>query len=296
MLPPFVPPSARVPKEPLPLITEFVIERTASVAVAEPPEAFEAVEAVEASASPRAWTSESEVPLPSIDEFVIRRSESEGRVAAEPAPVPPELPQEPARAEAAEERMAGETTAKAPAEAAEEEAPTEADATLAMSAQDETAIPAAEETPPGAVFNDESGNVEGSTPGVSTVEAWTASSMSAAAGGAESAEHATPPAAPAAAVGAPAEDWVADERDAFDWQRVSGLASSPDEARRAADDWAATSWDRGHKSEHEHVAAALVQIARRIRAGELKVEVPQQATAEASLAAVLAALLADGDR
>jgi hypothetical protein len=174
------------------------------------------------------------------------------------------------------------------------------EAGTATSAQDELAIPASEETPPGAVFNDESGKAEVSTPGVTAAEAWTASSMSAAAAGAESVAEGgatEEPAAPApTATGAPAEEWVADERDAFDWQRMAGLAASPDEARRAADDWAATSWDRGHRSEQEHVAAALVQIARRIRAGELKVEVAQQATAEASLAAVLAALLADGDR
>lgn len=295
MLPPFVPPSARVPKEPLPLITEFVIERTESVAVAEPPEAPEAAQETEA---PRAWTSESELPLPSIDEFVVRRSESGQPAAAAAAPVPPELEREP------------EVQAEAPAEAPEAEAgeaevrqetPTEVEAELATSAQDESPVPASEETPPGAVFNDESGTAEVSTPGITAAEAWTASAMSAAAAGAESAGKpaAEEPAAAAPApapVGAPAEEWVADERDAFDWQRMAGLAASPDEARRAADDWAATSWDRGNRSEQEHVAAALVQIARRIRAGELKVEVPQQATAEASLAAVLAALLADGDR
>lgn len=295
MLPPFVPPSARVPKEPLPLITEFVIERTESVAVAEPPEA---PQPAEASAPPRAWTSDSEIPLPSIDEFVIRRSESERPVAAAAAPVPPEIEPEPeapaasATSEAAPEARSEPSGAEQGEGAPAQEAPTEVEAALATSVQDEPALPAAEETPPGAVFNDESGKVEASTPGVSAEEAWAASSMSAAALGAESVEQPTPAAAP----GAPAEEWVADERDAFDWQRMSGLAASPDEARRAADDWAATSWDRGHKSEHEHVAAALVQIARRIRAGELKVEVPQQATAEASLAAVLAALLADSDR
>ncbi len=65
MLPPFVPPSARVSTEPLPLITEFVLDRGE-----QPVEQSFTVEQWE---PPEPASFETEATLPSIDEFLLER-------------------------------------------------------------------------------------------------------------------------------------------------------------------------------------------------------------------------------
>jgi len=93
----------------------------------------------------------------------------------------------------------------------------------------------------------------------------------------------------------PTNEWVNEERDAFDWQSVAQLAPAVDEAQRADDEWTATNWDQTGESDAEHVSTVLVQLARRVRSGELKLETLRGATVEATLASVLAALLSDDE-
>jgi hypothetical protein len=89
--------------------------------------------------------------------------------------------------------------------------------------------------------------------------------------------------------------WIAEERNAFDWQSAAGLAVRQNEERRADDEWATTNWDRGTPSEAEQVATLLNQVVRRVRAGELKVDATRGMSAESALAATLAALLRSED-
>lgn len=105
--------------------------------------------------------------------------------------------------------------------------------------------------------------------------------------------HATADAPAHPTVDAPAAGWVSEERDAFDWGAVAQLAASPDEVRRASDEWSQTEWERpaagGPGS--EQIALMLVQLARRVRSGELQVPGYRAMRPEAALAAVLSALL-----
>ncbi|HEV2643372.1 MAG TPA: hypothetical protein VGT98_11715 [Candidatus Elarobacter sp.] len=103
-----------------------------------------------------------------------------------------------------------------------------------------------------------------------------------------------PPAPPVSVPpAASADTWVSEERDAFDWKGVANLAATPDEERRAAEDWSSTTWERTSDSAQDHVAGLLAQVARRVRAGELPVHGSKQMSAEAALAAVLTALLSE---
>jgi hypothetical protein len=86
-------------------------------------------------------------------------------------------------------------------------------------------------------------------------------------------------------------EWLEDERNAFDWKSVSVLAVKHNEERRAAEDWTATSWETSGSSTADHVAMMLMQVARRVRGGELHVEATQGMSVEAILAATLTALL-----
>lgn len=327
MLPPFVPPSARVPSESLPLITEFVIERGAHVSAA----------AQGVATPPRAWTSEDETELPSIEEFLMARAESAAgssngaSAGAAPAASDVESHVEPAGAAAESEAMAGARPENEPAvgitpgelERDEGEPIPPAETEVILPAVSADASEVKESAPPGARFNDEAGSAEAEAPGITVSEAWQASAVSPAVAGEEASarahelEHGSPehaetehaetehdewgdeaPASTGAAAASPAGDvaWVSEERDAFDWQGVSNIAAGPDETRRAEEAWSGTEWEPRRNPEHEQVATALVQLARRVRAGEVKVELPANATVEASLAAVLAALLAEEER
>lgn len=73
------------------------------------------------------------------------------------------------------------------------------------------------------------------------------------------------------------------------------LAIRQNEERRAEEEWVATSWEKSMESTLDHVATMLMQVARRVRAGEIRIEGPLGMSAEAALAATLTALLqADG--
>lgn len=90
--------------------------------------------------------------------------------------------------------------------------------------------------------------------------------------------------------------WVAEERDSFDWNAVAQLAAqaeplTEDEAARAEAEWLATDWGAIDKSSNEQVASILMKLAKRIKAGQLEVDVQKQATTEAALISVLSALL-----
>lgn len=107
------------------------------------------------------------------------------------------------------------------------------------------------------------------------------------------------PESPLTAVSAGAEEpagWVAEERDSFDWNAVAQLAAqaeplTEDEAARAEAEWLATDWGAIDKSSNEQVASILMKLAKRIKAGQLEVDVQKQATTEAALISVLSALL-----
>lgn len=88
-----------------------------------------------------------------------------------------------------------------------------------------------------------------------------------------------------------ANGWVTEERDAFDWSGLARLTPESDEERRAADDWSRTEWQVPASAATERAAQALMQLARRIRAGELQVEIERDMSPEAVLASVLATLL-----
>lgn len=90
--------------------------------------------------------------------------------------------------------------------------------------------------------------------------------------------------------------WLDDERNAFDWQAVSMLAIRQNEERRAEEEWTATSWDQANASAADHVAAMLMQVARRIRGGDLRVEGMPDMSPEAALAVTLVALLQSNPR
>jgi hypothetical protein len=102
---------------------------------------------------------------------------------------------------------------------------------------------------------------------------------------------------PSQPVTQPAQDWIEAERDAFDWQSMAHLAPDND-AQRANDDWTSTDWDApaaAASSTADHIAAMLMQVARRVRSGELKINAPRGMTTEVALAAALTALLAEPD-
>jgi hypothetical protein len=88
----------------------------------------------------------------------------------------------------------------------------------------------------------------------------------------------------------PKSDW-----EAFDWGSAASLGNAPPDA--AAEAWASTDWSEPRSSKEsrqtaaESLAHALDQIARRIRAGELRVPGPETVQDDAAMTATLAALL-----
>lgn len=89
---------------------------------------------------------------------------------------------------------------------------------------------------------------------------------------------------------APQSDW-----QSFDWGSAASLGSAPPDA--AAEAWASTDWSEpagtkeARQSAAEALAKALDHIARRIRAGELRVPGPDSVQDDAAIAATLATLL-----
>jgi hypothetical protein len=88
------------------------------------------------------------------------------------------------------------------------------------------------------------------------------------------------------------EGWAAADWQSYDWSGIASLGAPAPEAAEAHAAWSSTDWDpasgRGRPLE---VAAALDEIARRIRNGELSLEQFQGTPPEAAIAALFAALL-----
>lgn len=94
------------------------------------------------------------------------------------------------------------------------------------------------------------------------------------------------------------EGWAAGDWQSYDWSRLASLGAPAPEAAEAHAAWSSTNWDAGrhaadtstYLSENE-VAAALVEIARRIRSGELSLHQFRGSPPEAAIAAAFASLL-----
>ena len=90
------------------------------------------------------------------------------------------------------------------------------------------------------------------------------------------------------------EPWATGEWQRYDWRAAAALG--PEERARAAQAWSDLDWEgdaRGRATQrNDEIAAALEEIARRVRAGELHVHGQAGMSAEAAAAAALAALLA----
>lgn len=90
------------------------------------------------------------------------------------------------------------------------------------------------------------------------------------------------------------EPWATGEWQRYDWRAAAALG--PEDRARAAQAWADLDWEGDARSRatqrNDEIAAALEEIARRVRAGELHVHGHAGMSAEAAAAAALAALLA----
>lgn len=104
--------------------------------------------------------------------------------------------------------------------------------------------------------------------------------------------EAEPASAPASSGSA---EWGRDDWQGYDWSSASKLGNVPADDASAA--WASTDWGEpggsreSRQSAAEALALALDQIARRIRAGELRVPAPDARQDDAAIAGTLAALL-----
>jgi len=93
------------------------------------------------------------------------------------------------------------------------------------------------------------------------------------------------------------EGWAAGDWQSYDWSRLASLGAPAPEAAEAHAAWTWTNWDAGrHSADTTHlredeVAAALVEIARRIRSGELSLHQFRGSPPEAAIAAAFASLL-----
>lgn len=88
------------------------------------------------------------------------------------------------------------------------------------------------------------------------------------------------------------EGWATADWQLYDWSRIASLGAPPPEAVGAHAAWSSTDWEPGQSGLPAHdVAAALEEIARRIRSGDLSLEQFDGTPPEAAIAAVFAALL-----
>lgn len=323
MLPPFVPPGARkaVP-ELLPSIQDFVADRRS----AEPPapatdhpaaavqEASAIAMQVRASAipeqarelslgapdpEPRAQESGEELPseeqLPSIDAFLrVRGAPVEHVTAAEaelgaPMPTPPPLAASAAQQESDPGAPVADAMTSDPAMRAsmahEERETAEVTELRRMKQSDEV-------TEARGVGTERSGEARH---GDTTPAAESSTRTEVPALIMPAAEK--PGAAIAPAASASEANWLDAERDSVDWAAAGRLGAPAADDSRAAAEWSATDWDSGPAAGHgegQQVAAALVQVARRIRGGDLRVEAAPGMSVEAALASALTALLRKG--
>ncbi len=270
MLPPFVPPSARISTEDLPLITEFVVTRTERSF--EAPTAFD----IDRPTRPEAATA----ALPSIDEFVM----APASVATQDG--------EPNEHDEFVQKTSRSSSGTYEASRERREAASAPPQTSSADALGADILLVGHHAPTGsedAVVNQT----------VEPLDAWTAS----ASGGARPTGDqstgkrtgADDNRTPAASQSAP-EEWVSQERDAFDWKSAANLAVQPADEQRAAEEWSSTEWDRTGGTMQDHVAAMLANVARRVRSGELEVQGSKQMGTEAALVSVLAALLAESSK
>jgi|GEM_PF-1134652 len=261
MLPPFVPPSARVATETLPSITEFVVDR-----VEHPFDSSFRIDGRPADGGV--------ATLPSIDEFVLTAPASPDAAETFEGEFVQRTSRNPWGEYEAQHAVSGAATAEPQPKSA--------------AALEPDLVPTERRTPP-------SGSEDAIVNEVAEpVEAWAASAARA-----SNVAPARPEAAPEpSATGAPVapEVWVSEERDAFDWHGVANLAVPPAEEQRAAEEWSSTEWERSSGSVQDHVASLVAHIARRVRAGEIEVQGSKQMGPEAALVAVLSALLAEPGR
>ena len=91
------------------------------------------------------------------------------------------------------------------------------------------------------------------------------------------------------------EGWAVADWQSYDWNQIASLGAPAPEEAEAHAAWSSTDWDpaatRARGQPAHEVAAALDEIARRIRTGELSLAQLQSAPPEAAIAAVVAALL-----
>ncbi|CAN5290696.1 hypothetical protein BH23GEM2_BH23GEM2_21750 [soil metagenome] len=101
-----------------------------------------------------------------------------------------------------------------------------------------------------------------------------------------------PPAQPTPSQGL--EPWATGEWQRYDWRAAAALGA--EERARASQAWADLDWEGEARSRatqrNSEIAAALEELARRVRAGELRVHGHAGMSEEAAAAAALAALLA----
>lgn len=89
--------------------------------------------------------------------------------------------------------------------------------------------------------------------------------------------------------------WAGDDLQGYDWGGAARLGAAPPDA--AAKEWASTDWSepggsqQSRQSAADALAHALDQIARRIRAGELRLPGADTVRDDTAIAATLAALL-----
>lgn len=94
------------------------------------------------------------------------------------------------------------------------------------------------------------------------------------------------------------ENWLTQERDSFDWSSMADLAyrssrmsvGTDEEAEKAEAEWSSTDWNSPASASNSQLASMLIQLAKRVKSGELEVEA-RGTTTEAALASLLSALL-----
>ncbi|MFN2603505.1 MAG: hypothetical protein ABR582_12195 [Gemmatimonadaceae bacterium] len=91
------------------------------------------------------------------------------------------------------------------------------------------------------------------------------------------------------------EGWAVADWQSYDWSGIASLGAPAPEEAEAHAAWSSTNWDsstgRSRGLPPYEVAAALDEIARRIRSGDLSLAQFQTTPPEAAIAALFAALL-----